>query len=231
MHYFGGKQRIAKDIVEFLLPYQRNHKYFYEPFVGGCNIIPRMKGERFASDKNEYLIEMYIALQNGWLPPQNMNKEEYSLIKNNKDGNKALTGFVGIGCSYSGKWFDGFAKNNTGRNYCLNAYHTLINLVPLIADIKFKHMNYGDAHPKNNLIYCDPPYAGTRKYDAIGPFDTEEFWNTMRRWSDTNTVFISEYNAPNDFECVWEKKTRLDIRNKNNEKELRTEKLFRYKNK
>jgi DNA adenine methylase len=226
LQYFGGKQRIAKELAAFLLPFQETHKYFYEPFVGGCNIIPLMKGERFASDKNEYLIDMYIALQQNWNPPQNITKEEYEYIKNNKNENKALTGFVGIGCSYSGKWFGGLAKNNTPRNYCLNAYNSLMRLKPLIADIKFKYLDYKDAHPKRNLIYCDPPYAGTTKYGAIGDFNSDEFWNVMRLWSKNNTVFISEYNAPEDFKCVWKKETKLDIKNKDGEKELRIEKLF-----
>lgn len=74
-----------------------------EPFVGGCNIISKMSGERYCYDINEYLIEMYKAVQNGWTPPAIITEEEYDYIRNNKDKDKPLTGFVGIGCSYSGK--------------------------------------------------------------------------------------------------------------------------------
>ena len=105
----------------------------------------------------------------------------------------------------------------------------MLDETELIVDIKFKHLDYREAHPQNNLIYCDPPYNSTTKYDAIGKFNTDEFWNIMRIWSKNNRVFISEYSAPDDFECVWQKETKLDIRNKNDEKEIRIEKLFQIK--
>ena len=229
MQYFGGKQRIAKELVEFLSKYQENYDIFFEPFVGGCNIVPEMKGKKFASDKNEYLIEMYIALQNGWIPPKTVSAEEYGCIKNNKDENKALTGFVGFGCSYSGKWFGGYARNKRGDNYCLAAYNSIVKIIPKIKDIRFKCLDYKFAKPNKNLIYCDPPYKGTTQYGAVGTFDTEEFWNVMRDWSKNNLVFISEYSAPEDFKCVWEKQTNLEIRNKKAEREIRIEKLFTIK--
>ena len=113
MQYFGGKQRISKYIVETLNDYRKDKQPLVEPFVGGCNVISKMDGERYCYDINEYLIEMYKAVQNGWIPPTTITKEEYDYIKNNKNEDKVLTGFVGIGCSYSGKWFGGYAKNNT----------------------------------------------------------------------------------------------------------------------
>ena len=229
MQYFGGKQRISKEIVSFLQNYQNKHKYILEPFVGGCNIISEMNGKRFASDVNEYLIEMYIALQRGWYPPKSLTMTEYDYIKNNKNENKPLSGFVGIACSYAGKWFGGYAKNNSGRNYCLNGYNTILKLIPKIKDIKFKCVDYKEITPKNCLIYCDPPYQNATRYDIVGSFDHKQFWDYMRNWSEDNTVFISEYSSPEDFKCVWHKETKLDIQNKNGEKELRIEKLFTIK--
>ena len=40
-------------------------------------------------------------------------------------------------------------------------------------------------------------------------------------------VFVSEYNAPNDFECVWEKQITNAMNNKNTYKPI--EKLFVFK--
>ena len=81
----------------------------------------------------------------------------------------------------------------------------------------------------NCLIYCDPPYCGTTQAYGTGNFDTEKFWDVMRLWSQNNDVYISEYLAPEDFECVLEIPTKIDIRNKDNQMEKRTEKLFVYK--
>ena len=52
------------------------------------------------------------------------------------------------------------------------------------------------------MVYCDPPYAGTLKYDGR-EFDHEAFWEWVR--TRDYPVYVSEYNAPDDFVCVWEK--------------------------
>lgn len=231
MQYLGGKKRIAKQIVEFLDPHINESKYYFEPFCGSCTIIEKIENiKRYASDKNEYLIDLYIALQNGWIPPKNITEEEYRYVKNNKEENKALTAFCGIGCSYSGKWFGGYCRDKkTTRNYALNAHNTLMNQLPKIKDIVFKYKDYKECKPKNALIYCDPPYANTTKYDLFNGFDNNEFWEIMRMWSKNNLVFISEYKAPDDFKCVLEIATRTDLRNKNGKMIPRIEKLFQIK--
>ena len=230
MQYFGGKQRISKQIVEVLNEYRKDNQPLVEPFVGGCNIISKMSGERYCYDINEYLIEMYKAVQNGWTPPAIITEEEYDYIRNNKDKDKPLTGFVGIGCSYSGKWFGGYARNKTGRNYCLNAHNSILKQLNEIRDIKFDCKDYKELEFDGCLIYCDPPYKDTTKYPIIGEFNTEEFWNVMRNWSKNNTVIISEYEAPYDFECIKEIHTKTDIRNSDGKRENRVERLFMLRN-
>ena len=229
MQYFGGKQRISKQIVEVLNEYRKGNQPLVEPFVGGCNVISKMNGERYCYDINEYLIEMYKAVQNGWTPPAIITEEEYDYIRNNKDKDKPLTGFVGIGCSYSGKWFGGYARNKTGRNYCLNAHNSILKQLNEIRDIKFDCKDYKELEFDGCLIYCDPPYKDTTKYPIIGEFNTEEFWNIMREWSKKNTVIISEYKAPDDFECIKEINTKTDIRNRSGKRENRVERLFKFK--
>jgi DNA adenine methylase len=227
MQYFGGKKRIAKQIVKFISPYLKNKDYYLEPFVGSCAVIENIEGiKRYGSDYNEYLIELYKALQNGWIPPENLSEDEYQYIKNNKDDNKALTAFAGIGCSYAGKWFAGYCRNKRMSNYAKNCYNTLLHQLPKIMDIDFSTIDYKLLNPTNALIYCDPPYANTKTYEIYKNFDHEEFWNVMREWSKNNTVFISEYIAPEDFTCALEITTRTVIRDKNNEMIPRIEKLF-----
>ena len=48
----------------------------------------------------------------------------------------------------------------------------------------------------------------------------------MREWSKNNIVLISEENAPNDFQCIWESEVSRSI--KPNDKTKSTEKLFKY---
>ena len=87
-------------------------------------------------------------------------------------------------------------------------------------------MDYRDVPlPDGCVVYCDPPYGGTKEYAGI-KFDSNAFWDYMREISQNHLVFISELNAPDDFIPIWEKKvTRtLDV-NKNNMFKS-TEKIF-----
>ena len=74
-----------------------------------------------------------------------------------------------------------------------------------------------------------PPYANTTKYTGVPDFDSEEFWNVMREWSKNNDVYISEYEAPDDFESVLDMPTKTNIRDKTDNVCCRVEKLFKYK--
>lgn len=77
------------------------------------------------------------------------------------------------------------------------------------------------------MIYCDPPYANTKKFANAIDFDYNVFWNKMREWSKDCFVLVSELSAPDDFICVWEKSVSRSI--KSTDKSRATEKLFTYK--
>jgi len=231
MRYFGGKTRTCKEIAAVLNVNRKEGQVFLSPFVGGGWVEQYLAGPKILSDRHYYLIAMYQGLQSGWLPPSEISKEEYNRVHRNLDEDKRLSGFIGFGCSFSGKWFGGYAKDNTGRNYAANAYNSLLAKMEngLLSDAEILCCDYKDHKPKGMLIYCDPPYKGTTQYakSVVGAFDSEEFWNVMREWSKDNEVFISEYDAPEDFEVVWQKEVKLDIRDKENKKQARVEKLFK----
>lgn len=229
MQYFGGKARIGKYIAEYLKSIREDGQVYIEPFIGGGWVMSLMDGRRFGYDKHPYLIAMYSELQNGWIPPTSLTREKYEKAKNG-EMTEHLTGFVGFGCSFAGKWFGGYAKSGD-RNYCLNAHNSVLKKMKNMQDVKFECKDYKVLNPEGALIYCDPPYHGTTQYGkVVGDFDSEEFWDKVREWSKSNTVVVSEYSAPDDFEEVWRKETKTDIRNKNGEQEDRIEKLFRLKN-
>ena len=234
IRYFGGKARTCKEISKIINTYIYNNELFISPFVGGGWVEQYINtNNKLLFDKHPYLIDMYKALQKGWIPPTNLTKEEYTYIKNHLDEKPYLSGFVGFGCSFAGKWFGGYAKDKTRRNYCLNSYNSILNKMNNgLKNAKFECKDYRELKPRNAIVYCDPPYKGTTQYSKkiVGNFNTYEFWNIIREWSKYNKIFISEYNAPDDFECVWQQSVKLDIRNKNNIKEKRIEKLFTYKN-
>tara|TARA_R110000851_G_C12865520_1_gene544440 strand:- start:1 stop:690 length:690 start_codon:yes stop_codon:yes gene_type:complete len=227
MQYFGGKARISKEIVKVLNEYRKENQVFVEPFCGGLNITCLMDGDIIANDLNFDLIQMYIAIKSGWIPPEVITEEDYIDAKNGNVSSQ-LKAFIGIGCSYSGKWFGGYARGAKGRNYAKNAKNSLAKKFKTIKDVEFINESYNDIICSNALIYCDPPYNNTTKY-KFGDFDTEAFWQWCRDMTNKgNTVIVSEYNAPADFKCIWSKETKTDIRTKANGKETRVEKLFLY---
>jgi len=96
-------------------------------------------------------------------------------------------------------------------------------------DVDFRWRNYKTLNPVGMLIYCDPPYENTTKYSGVPNFSTTDFWDIMREWSVNNDVYISEYNAPVDFESVLDIETKTSIRDSSGNVCNRVEKLFKYK--
>lgn len=228
MQYFGGKTKVAKQIVEYLENVRKENQTYIEPFVGGGIICSKMSGDRIASDYNEYLIEMYKSIQNGYELPEEITKEQYDYIRTNKDEDKALTGFVGFGCSFAGKWFGGYARQKE-YNFASGSKRSLLKKMKTMQDVEFIHRNYKDwIGIENALIYCDPPYNDTTQPYGTGVFDTEKFWQDMRELSEENDVYISEYESPDDFECVLEIPTKTIIRDGSDKVSYRVEKLFKY---
>jgi DNA adenine methylase len=99
--------------------------------------------------------------------------------------------------------------------------------LPKLKDVEFICSDYSNLIiPNNSIIYCDSPYRDTKKYSNSGKFNHEEFYEWCRNKKiEGHTIFISEYNMPNDFKCVWEKEVKMKLDAKSNS-EIRVEKLF-----
>lgn len=83
--------------------------------------------------------------------------------------------------------------------------------------------------PSNSLIYCDPPYQNTSAYKNVEDFNHKEFWQWCRdKVKEGHIVFVSEYNAPEDFYCIWEKEigSSLSANGKSGGRKQSIEKLF-----
>lgn len=55
--------------------------------------------------------------------------------------------------------------------------------------------------PEGAIIYCDPPYKGTAEYKE-GGFNHDKFWEWVKDISKKNKIYISEYQAPEDFRPI-----------------------------
>jgi DNA adenine methylase len=231
LRYLGGKFRTAKQIAEVLRAYREPGQIYLEPFVGAGWVLVEMDGKREASDINPYLIAMYQELQTGWIPPDDVSEDMYRWAKL-KDGGcpDYLRGFIGIACSWGGKWFAGYARNGSKseRNYATNAKNSLLKLLPRFQGVDFSSGSFVDIKLNDQLIYCDPPYENTTEYDFCGKFHSRIFWDTMRLWSKTNVVVVSGYECPADFSTIMEMPTRTDVRGSSGKMIPRVERLFKY---
>lgn len=234
MKYMGSKARIKKEILPIILKDRKENQYFVDLFAGGMNLIDSVEGNRIANDLNYYLIEMWRLLLNGWIPKPFYDREFYNKVKNNKDDYPAyLVGWIGFNCSYSGKFFGGFAgkvntKIGTVRNYQEEALSNVLKQVGNLRNVKLRNENYFElVIPPNSIIYLDPPYKDTTKYFA--DFDHDKFYDYCRqKKKEGHLIFVSEYEMPNDFVCVWEKqvKSSLYANGKIGGSKISTEKLF-----
>lgn len=252
MQYQGGKSRISKNISEVISEVSgrqiensntnsrndngisRNRqggRTFLSLFCGSCAVESKVKGfdKLILNDNHSYLISLLKGVQNGYELPEKITEEEYKYIREHKDEDKVLTGFVGFGCSFGGKWFGGYARNKGGTNYALQSKKSLLKDIKTLMNAEFSCKDYRDVElPQNCVIYADPPYNNTTGYGKV-KFDSPTFWEYAREVSKNHLMFISEQAAPDDFISIWEKPfTRtLDV-NKNNQFKV-TEKLFIHK--
>ena len=207
MKYMGSKNRFTKELLPIILKDRTEGQYYVEPFAGGMNLIDKVDGNRIANDIHTELIEMWKALvYDKWKPPMTVSEEDYKNAKTNKTKiSKALNGYIGFN-SYGGKWYAGYRRDKQGkRDYWKEHYNNIMKQVPKLNGVKFTNCSFTDLEiPKNSIIYCDPPYEGTTKYN--NKFDHILFWDWVRTKSKQgNKVYVSEYNAPSDFVCVWQK--------------------------
>ena len=238
MRYMGSKNRFAKELVPIIQSYiTEDTKGYLEPFVGGANIIDKIKcNNKIGCDIHKQLIALLNkAKDNIDDIPDIISEETYKEVKNNKEKyDDWYVGLVGFCASFGAKYFNGYARasrNDNSGKISKDAIRSLKKQAPLLKDIEFKCCNFLDL-PKDKIkgyvIYCDIPYKNTTKY-SVNSFPYEEFYKWAIEMSKNNTVLVSEYNMPEMFKCVWEKETKANFdskRSSSDKSKKRVEKLF-----
>ena len=229
----GSKARIAKEILPIMLKYRKEGQYWVEPFVGGANLVDKVCGKRIGADINSYLIEALIAIRDCAkdLPKNNkeFTEENYKNLRKNDD--YKYKGYAGFAFSYGGKWLGGWRRDNENkRDYVLESYTNAEKQSPKLQGVLLLNKSYLDLEiPSSSLIYCDPPYKGTTSYKD--QFNHNEFWEwAEQKVKEGHTVFVSEYSAPENWECVWQKEITSSL-TKDTGSKKGIEKLFKLKDK
>ncbi len=228
-----SKNRIAKYLLPIILKDRKEWQWYVEPFVWGANMIDKVEWNRIGADFNEYLIRALMLIRDvPEIIPDIITEDYYKKLqdrKNNWEVN-GIIWFVWFAMSFGWKFFWWYRRDVAWTKWCIENMKTqtrrcqnnAIKQSEKLQRVKLIHSSYQDLEiPKESIIYCDIPYKDTTKYKT-GWFDYEHFYNWCReKKEEWHTIFISEYNMPDDFECVWEQEI---INNLNNKKA--TEKLF-----
>jgi len=250
MKYMGSKNRIAKYLLPIILENRKENQYFVDVFCGGMNIIDKVDGYRIAADNNKYLIAMWNGILNGFEYPKQIDKKLYDLARNIYNGKETrieyvqrfsddLIGWIGFMGSANGRFFEGgysgisITKNGSVRNYISESIRNIEKQKEDLIGIVLECCDYTELIiPHNSIIYCDPPYKNTKKYSTSKNFNYNKFWNWCReKAKQGHKIYISEYEAPNDFFCVWQKdvKSSLSANGLSGGNKISVEKLFTYK--
>lgn len=244
MRYVGSKNKLSKELAPIIQKYidKNNIHTYIEPFVGGANMIDKIVcKKRYGFDLHKQLIALLKYTQTNLNDiPDKILEEEYKKVKNNKDEyDDWYLGLVGFCASFGAKYFGGYArdsKNDNSGKWSSGAIKNLKKQALNIKDVEFKCCSFLKINPdkvKNAVIYCDPPYRGTTKYKTED-FPYENFYQWCKNISKNNIVLISEYNMPDDFKCIWQHETKVLLdsnKSKNDDGNIRIEKLYTYKNK
>ena len=206
----GSKNRIAKELLPFISKDLKEGVWYVEPFVGGANMIDKVEHNlKIASDSNQYLIA--LVQYQGELPDY-ISKEEWEAVRKcPTEYPEWYVGFCAFVCSFRGMYFKSYVKNDvlkkSGKieHYQKEQINNFKKQREKLNGIQFYCCSYDQlVIPKGAVIYCDPPYSGTAEYNNT--FDTNKFWNWVRtKVSEGYKVYVSEYSAPDDFECIWQK--------------------------
>jgi len=214
--YYGGKHRYAKKMLPVIEKYSNGHKMYIEPFCGWGSVLSQVVDadifdEHVASDANESIVMFLHETSRGsFIPPEDVPKNIFVQLKNDQSPS-ALQAFAAICYSFEGEWFGHYAVNGDPKHFATRDQFPkkIMKRMAKLKDVEFKHAYYQEyADREDCFFYLDPPYKSrTRKYKHKNkipiPFDTDEFWEFARRLSEKNTVIVSEYEAPDDFEEVW----------------------------
>lgn len=203
MRCHGGKTKIGKQIaVELVKLINENEELnsYIEPFCGMCGVLWRFcemcprSIDISATDKNDSIVKMWKAFQNGWVPETTFSRERFHELKLMNESSPEK-GFYGHATTFGGLYFQCYQESlELSLPLVSRKCSTLAQIM--------KHVNFfsGDYESctwfSNSLIFCDPPYSKhNRYYDEENKrmvFDTNAFWNWCIEMSRKNVVVVNE---------------------------------------
>lgn len=239
MIYQGSKTKLRKYIIPILQGCIDRYGIteYVEPFVGGANVIDHINCKhRVGSDNNSELIALLKYMQKEPLlpiAPEHCGFEHYKDVRENRKLATAkysgeYTALIGYFASYGGRYFDGgYGRDKRGgREIYAERLEFARKQAPLLRNIDFFCCDFTEWKDCTDaVIYFDPPYKNTKIYNGK-KFDSGRFYDFARLMAEKNYVFISEFDMPSDFKCIWSKERKLLQKSDRQSGDVAVEKLY-----
>lgn len=230
MQYIGGKFKVAKELAGIISLF--SPKVYWEPFVGAGNVIQYVQSPvKIGSDIDLHIVSYLECVRDGWLPPVDISEPEWRFWKGYTPVTRecyATRAAVGYGSSFGGRFFEGYARDSR-RAYPTSraTYNQSVKQAPMLQGIQFRALSYFQEIPVGvDVVYCDPPYAGTKPVGTREPFNSEVFWLWCQALVAFGvTVLVTEFTAPPFAREIWSREKYTDLR-RTDGKEVMTERLF-----
>ena len=210
---WSGSKRSVANILSKLWPLASVGARYYEPFVGGGSMLPtRPVVEGVAGDSIKELIDLWIEIRDRphkvirhysrlWRQRQSEGHTVFYRVRErfNKEKNPLDLFFLSRTC------VNGLIRFNAKGEFNNSLHHTRPGIRPdrlseivqswsrMLSGIKFLACDYRltlDTVRKGDLVFLDPPYAGTKGRYHPEAFDFEAFYEELERLNSIGASWI-----------------------------------------
>ncbi len=210
----GSKRYVAPELSRHI----GNQKRYIEPFIGGGAMLPfRQIPNAVASDIIPELVTLWNQIKNNpeqvadeykirWDRLQSEGHGVFYEVRDsfNKTKNEFDFLFLTRTCvngliryNNNGEFNNSMHKNRPGINP-KSFKETIIKWSYFIKDVEFRKCDYrqtlADAN-KNDFIFLDPPYGGTKDRYTKTEFNLEQFYSELERLNSVGAKWILTFDG------------------------------------
>ena len=210
----GSKRYVAPELGQYI----GSQKRYIEPFIGGGSMLPFRKIHKaVASDIIPELVNLWNQIKNNpeqvafeykirWDRLQYKGHDVYYEVRDNFNKTKNEFDFLFltrtcvnglIRYNSKGEFNNSMHKNRPGITP-QRLKTTILKWSYFIKDVEFRKCDYretlGDAN-KNDFIFLDPPYGGTKDRYTKTEFDLEQFYSELERLNSVGAKWILTFDG------------------------------------
>lgn len=212
---WSGSKRLVAPTLSRLIP---NSDIYFEPFVGGGAMLPFRKIKKgFASDIIPELINLWNSIKNDpektsseyqirWEKLQREGFQVYYQIRESFNNSKNCFDFLFL----TRTCVNGLIRYNEKGEFN-NSFHltrpginpsTLRQIIfkwhYYLQDIKFEEIDYREALSnvkRNNFVFLDPPYGGTKDRYTKTEFNLYDFYTHLEKLNSNDAKWLLTFDG------------------------------------